>query len=267
MEWNGTLNVSFPFPPESTKNRGRFRKAVHEVLRGIDFWLIGEVKVSWVLFLDEEQRRRTDRYADCDNYVKTLNDAIKGPEGIIIDDTQIQALHVSWVDAHDSEYFELTIEGRPDEVMHGVTGLYEMPDGLFYPANEAAQYFLPAVDRVMRDADELLRRIDPESKLSRAEKWNLRKFIDPGALGYHKSRIIDSGFPVYELEEWRLMFADNIRRLRESVVGQGLRWDEYETSGRPPVGCVESAPGVHVVKGGSPRPQTAQERIAANGSV
>lgn len=217
MDWSGSLDVEFPFVPESTKNRGRFRRAVHEILADVDFFLTGEVYVRWTLYLHEDLRRRSDKYADCDNYVKTLNDAIKGPAGILIDDTQIQALHVSWQDTRGQECFELTIEGGRDDWTRGPVALFEMHDGLYYPVNiRHAEELVPFLDQIIQRADGVANRISQRLALDRWGDWDLRRAAAPMLMGYHKSRITDSGFRVHSRPEWERDLAAGVEVARRA---------------------------------------------------
>ena len=227
MDWGGSLEIKFPFAPESTKNRGRFRKAVHNVIQseGVDFLLTGEVHVRWALFLDEEQRRRTDRYADCDNYVKTLNDAIKGPEGILIDDTQVQSLSVSWIDTRETEYFELVIESRIDDSLRKPLALYELADDLYYPAtDEFAGHLIPLAEQTILRAVHVVNKIEAAGSPGDRRRWDILRMALPNLTGFHKSRVIDSGFPLYGRHEWESLFAAEIDQCKQWAADLGHPW-------------------------------------------
>jgi hypothetical protein len=78
------------------------------------------------------RRYETPDSADLDNYAKLICDCFKGSKGILIDDTQIQHLSISFFDTIDAEYFEVTIHGRTDDFIMKDVDLYEMPNGMYY---------------------------------------------------------------------------------------------------------------------------------------
>src|ERR1041385_4994012 len=106
---NGEFQFRFDFAPTSAgaRDASAFRDRIHAALEPIQFVFFGEVEVTWILYQDEQQRLSTPDLADLDNYAKLMCDAIKGSRGILIDDSQIQSLRVSWIDSSRASYFEL----------------------------------------------------------------------------------------------------------------------------------------------------------------
>jgi Holliday junction resolvase RusA-like endonuclease len=58
----------------------------------------GDVEVTIDWFIPEAARYTTHIVADLDNIVKPLLDAVSGPERPIINDNQVQSIHVNWLD-------------------------------------------------------------------------------------------------------------------------------------------------------------------------
>lgn len=75
-----------------------FYNAVKEAIGNPDYLLAGDVYVKVTWLMHERVRYQTNRVADLDNTLKVLIDALTGPEGILVDDTQIQAIHYEWID-------------------------------------------------------------------------------------------------------------------------------------------------------------------------
>lgn len=91
---------------------------MHAELSNVYFLYFGEVKVEIMLYLNEQKRLETPELADLDNYAKLICDSLKGPFGLLIDDSQIQTLSIWWIDYPKSSYFEIRVIGLlPDEYL------------------------------------------------------------------------------------------------------------------------------------------------------
>jgi hypothetical protein len=135
---------------------------------------------------------------------------------MLIDDCQIQALSISWIDTHLPSYFELEIKGLPDEFVQKPIKLYEMADHLFYPISEFSWTKDGVIRRDLKITRFILDAIFEMTKLSRMERHLLRKegankleafwqshMLSPILMGYHKSHIIESGFTLISLSKWK----------------------------------------------------------------
>lgn len=61
-------------------------------------WLIsGSVQIEFAWYLHSIQRQETDKVGDIDNITKPILDALTGPDGILIDDSQIGSVHTFWM--------------------------------------------------------------------------------------------------------------------------------------------------------------------------
>jgi len=96
----GRFFIKFDFAPVpyESPNRSKFHSQVKRSFEKNKYVFSGEVKVNYTLYLEEQQRLETPDLADLDNYLKLLNDCIKGHGGMIIDDCQIQSLSINWID-------------------------------------------------------------------------------------------------------------------------------------------------------------------------
>ncbi|MGN2433001.1 RusA family crossover junction endodeoxyribonuclease [Pseudomonas syringae] len=65
-------------------------------------WLIsGSVQIEFVWYLHSIQRQETDKVGDIDNITKPILDALTGPDGILIDDSQIGSVHTFWMSRNE----------------------------------------------------------------------------------------------------------------------------------------------------------------------
>jgi len=219
----GDWQHRFDFAPVSyaagAAKRCGFREAIQAELKN-KFFYIDEVRLDIVLHLDVQTVLETDETADVDNYAKAVLDGLKGPNGILFDDTQVQALTISWLDSYgrDRTYFEVSISGSPDEFMLKPVEFYEMPDGLWYPHGRrmwsdggqedqsdrnhyAGLLILEAMSSVKRDARHLFRK----SGMDRLGAYQQGMYVQSSARGFHRSRI-DAGFAAQARREWRTAF-------------------------------------------------------------
>jgi Holliday junction resolvase RusA-like endonuclease len=202
--------------PYASPNRHKFHSKVKSAFEKNKYVFSGEVKVNYTLYQEEQTRLETSDFADLDNYLKLLNDCIKGHGGMIIDDCQIQSISISWIDTGLPPYFELEIQGHPDEFVLKPFALYEMADHLYYPISE----FSWTKDGVIKKDSQVTRiildRLFEMTKISRLERHIFRqdgadKFeafyksrgFSPILMGYHRSHIVNSGFTLISRSEWK----------------------------------------------------------------
>lgn len=72
-----------------------------------------EIQLEITLHLDVQTVLETSDTADLDNYAKAIHDGLKGPRGIMFDDTQVQALVIPWLDGYGDPSFTEAARGRP----------------------------------------------------------------------------------------------------------------------------------------------------------
>ncbi|MET8089617.1 hypothetical protein [Micromonospora sp. NPDC005220] len=215
-EWRpyyGSMQHQFRFDPlhygVGGARQREFKQRVGEELRSYGFYFSGEVRLRWHLFLDEQDRWESPSGADVDNFAKLLNDAIKGPDGLLFDDSQVQRLEIAWLSASEGEYFELTVHCGMDEFVARPASLYEMGDGLWYPIPDDAMavptakaLLLPQLD-YMTFRTKMLRHYLRQGGLLRREAFQEAMLVQPLARGFHYSRIAESEFPLVRRREWQ----------------------------------------------------------------
>ncbi len=215
----GRYERTFNFAPVSYASPASVREAFVQQVRaamGVRYVFSGFVQLSILLHLETQLVRESDRYGDLDNYAKSIGDALKGREGILIDDCQVQDLHISWVDAVTPS-FDIRIEGIEEAYVYkeGLC-LYEMPDDLYYPQSSLAW---------ARGGPEQLQEIDILCGLlafahaARSKKAFRHLMRQGGAtpregfqngqllallqIGFHTSRAAASGFEMVPYRVWQ----------------------------------------------------------------
>lgn len=65
-------------------------------------WIIaGCVNIDFTWYLNAVKRQETDKIGDIDNITKPILDSLSGPNGILIDDSQIGALYTYWLSRNE----------------------------------------------------------------------------------------------------------------------------------------------------------------------
>lgn len=219
----GDWQHHFKFAPISYSagavKRAAFREAIQAELKN-KFFYSNEIRLDIVLRLDVQTVLETDETADVDNYAKAILDGLKGPNGVLLDDTQVQALTIYWIDSYgrDQTSFEVSISGSADDFLLKPVEFYEMPDGLWYPQgrqvwsdggqteqSDRSHYtgllILEMISATKREARHLLRK-SGESRLVAYQKG---MYLSSSARGFHRGRI-DAGFPMHSHQEWQAAF-------------------------------------------------------------
>lgn len=212
-EWQHTFQHA-PVPYGNGTALKELRKRVHAELTN-KFLFSNEIAITITLYMDVQKILETSETADIDNYAKGLLDCLRGANGIMIDDTQVQALTISWLDSHET-YFDVEIKGSPDDFLLQPVELYEMADGLWYPLSrqvwdngqtkDQGEFSLLAgllatdtMAGVMKGVRKQLR----SAGLDRLQVFQESQRYATSARGFHKSRIADAGFPLHERKEWQ----------------------------------------------------------------
>lgn len=205
---------SFAPVPHGSRQRDGFTKQVQAALGAPQFLFTGWVAVELTLYLDQQTRFETPDQADLDNYAKAICDALKGSDGIMFDDSQIQTLTVTWMDTYDTPRFECEIRALNEDAFTSKPAvLYEMPDGLFYPLGplsrgadsavekEGLRIFLRHIHDMVKARVEFRHHLR-ENGHGRLKAFQYSKYLGPAFEGFHKSRVADGGFVLRPMREW-----------------------------------------------------------------
>ncbi|BEU28412.1 RusA family crossover junction endodeoxyribonuclease [Paraburkholderia sp. 22B1P] len=215
----GEWRKDFNFEPVSYANGGPARTEFKQQVRselGTQFVYTGHVSITIVLYLEEQKVLETPTYGDLDNYAKSLLDSIKGAGTPLIDDCQIQHLDISWIDVPHTPRFEVVLRGNQDEFSLTPLKLFEMPDGLYYPVSSRCWTTDGPKEINDQDLSQLLDVIAIQTGSKRRLRHELRqegipqfrafqygKYVSPVLSGFHRTRVVDSGFELIPLRQWK----------------------------------------------------------------
>ncbi len=213
-EWSKRFGLA-PITREATNAARRsFRDSLQAELQN-SFLFSGEVSLTMTLYLIEHKMLEDAKYGDLDNHMKPLLDALKGPDGLLVDDSQVQHMVASWIDVPGEEFFELEIKASPDDFIMKPVKLYEMPNGLFYPISTFT--WSPEGPKEIRSdltalqlrtlanltGDRKFRRHElVQNGASKLEAFERTRRMAPVQMGFHKSKVVESGFERVAFREW-----------------------------------------------------------------
>lgn len=230
-EWRQRFKTS-PVPYSASSER---REAFVQSVRGEltnKFLYSNFVSLEITLHFYEQRILESPDYGDLDNYAKSICDALKGKDAILIDDCLVQHLNISWIDTTiEDELFEIHIKSEsPDDfVQKNGLRLYEMPDKLYYPMGEyiwrdGNQTRLEATDHfvgliataTLSRSKRKMRHILRQGGASRLDAFQSAKYISPGLLGFHRTRAEASGLELVKLQSWRYKIEEFKKDLSEN---------------------------------------------------
>lgn len=214
-EYRQTFNIR-PIP-YGNRNKQQFKEMVQEYFKDVHYYFYDEVKVEIELYLNERRRYETPESGDLDNYAKLICDALKGKHGILIDDIQIQRLSIGWIDTVREEHFEIRIFSRPDNFIMKDIEFYEMPNRLYYPISNKIWTLEGIKEVTVKERVSILKLLFGTLKNVRSLRHELHHRglqgekayyeymkVHPVLRGYNKNRIIESGFKIYNLIDWKI---------------------------------------------------------------
>lgn len=199
----GEIQFSLPVAPVSQQASSVAKKKLTDEVRRItvplEYLLDGEVQIEVQWLIHERLRWETDASPDVDNILKPLLDGLCGPDGILIDDCQVQSIHAHWMGWNrDDQQLDIRIRFSPDD--------YLAKAGLSFARFANALCFpIPGDVRVKNALQHWLDAI--ESALAAREKiagitksyYPARSVLPRGFI--HRSRV--KGFPVHEIADLR----------------------------------------------------------------
>jgi len=207
----GDVVITLPVGPVRFKASRERKQALTSLIkqqtRKLNFLLTGEVHVNITWMIHEQDRYESHRSPDVDNILKPALDALQGPDGVLINDWQVQAISCAWIDwtTHD-ESLEIRIRHMGDEWIEKEGLLFvRMTPTLCMPLNST----LPTrALLIILDAWE--KQISVREKLLALSKdYYAANRIMPVQRPFHTSRI--RGFPSMTLQQFRTQLQDQLR--------------------------------------------------------
>jgi Holliday junction resolvase RusA-like endonuclease len=80
----------------SKDTRNKYVDSIKNQFKNLKYILTGDIILNITWLLPTKSRYETDAKADIDNCIKPIIDAFTGPDGLFIDDCQLQGLYVCW---------------------------------------------------------------------------------------------------------------------------------------------------------------------------
>jgi Holliday junction resolvase RusA-like endonuclease len=190
----GELTFSFSLEPVSLQSSGVrkefVRSEIKKVTRKINYLLSGDVKIDiqWLVF--EQERYENPNSPDMDNIIKPILDGLSGPDGLLIDDCQVQTVSSHWTDWTKKEHkINITIQYIPDDYVTKKNLLFvNIGDNLCMPFHsdlpqKANELILNHLENGMNLRNEMLKQT--------ANYYQAKLFMSIQRV-FHKSRIYDN---------------------------------------------------------------------------
>jgi Holliday junction resolvase RusA-like endonuclease len=206
---HGLITFHVPVAPVSFQSTGSRKAAVAGPVRSAvsncEYLLSGDVKIAIEWQISERARYESDSSADVDNIVKPILDALSGPDGIMIDDCQVQELTCYWTGSYaypEAEQISIELRHHPDAYLtkQGLTFL-RVKNGLYYPIHDDAK---PSA--VLFLAEHLIRRFQmPGELMAAGADVESAHIILPVQRVFHRSKL-GSTFRTTTVEELRERF-------------------------------------------------------------
>lgn len=181
--------------PVSLQNRNGDKQLMMQALaesvaENTTYIFLGDVKVMITWLISPEERYGSHKIPDLDNIVKPILDAVTGPQGVLVDDNQVQALDVGWQDPGVPEVkLEISIQPQIDDRITK-SGLFfvEFPRRGCWPvASEAhAEIAVPELNQRFEQVQEAIARGMPVEYASMLDP--IQRFFPRARLGKFEVR-------------------------------------------------------------------------------
>jgi len=199
---SGSLDFAVQLEPASLQSSKERRKIVSETLqaivRPVRYLISGDVQLEIEWLVHERCRYESDTSPDVDNIVKPLLDALCGPNGLLIDDCQVQALECHWIDWTQEQQVSFRLRFMPEEWVSKDSLIFaHIGRNLYLPFNQigSQKAELLALD-MLHEMVTLRDQIETQTRDYSA----VRRFM-PIQRPFHKSRLRD--FDLRELDDLR----------------------------------------------------------------
>lgn len=170
---------------------------VANFVKPCEYLLSGEVEVRVTWILHEKERYFGVHSPDIDNILKPLLDGMSGPDGLLINDCQVQSVHCYWIDWSSDEH-RLQFETRfsPEDWIQKKGLIWvEVAGKLCMPLNTDMP--MPA-QRLMVEAWE--RMFDARRQVvERTGSYSAGKYLMPVQMSFHRARL--RGYQVIPIKD------------------------------------------------------------------
>ena len=188
----------------SSERRQAVRESVSAAVRQVQYLLSGDVRLEIEWLIHERDRYESDSAPDVDNIIKPMLDGICGPNGLLIDDCQVQAVDCRWIDWTGNQKVRFLFHFMSDEWVPKASLVFVHIGGnLYMPLNRSAP---PKTQLLIIDHwDKMVALRDQIEELT--GDYFMARTVMPIQRPFHKSR----------LREFTLLESQEIRSALESI--------------------------------------------------
>lgn len=175
-----------------------FRNAIRSLTRQCPIILTTEAQVAIQWRVSPQHRYESDGTADVDNIIKPTMDAISGPEGLLVNDCQVQFVECYWIDGRPEHSLSVTISSISGSVLEKDDLVFvEVMPRLYFPINDSVNRL-----RNQRLLDFLEQAVTYRLKAqAEGSDYCAANACMPSHQFFHRTRI--SEFPRYTTAEYR----------------------------------------------------------------
>lgn len=200
----GELNFSFDFKPVSLQSNSikkeYVKTEIKKVTKTLNYLLSGDVKVEIQWLVHEQERYESAHAPDIDNIIKAILDGLSGPDGVLIDDCQVQTIGSHWIDWTKKEHkINISIRYNPDDYVTKKNLIFvNFGNSLFIPLQsnlpiKAKEMIIGVLENGMDLREQILKETE--------DYYQAKMFMSIQRL-FHKSRI-NANFKIIEKEEFK----------------------------------------------------------------
>jgi hypothetical protein len=178
---------------------------IQSFTKTIDYILTDDVAITIEWLSNDRERYESDVAPDVDNIIKPILDALDGPDGIMIDDCQIQAVTCSWLGGWSPglQRIDIRLVFQPD-IGFGPSWIYkkdlvivQFDRGLCMPFDLAQQ-----AEKVLESLEFCERAIViRDAYLAKTGDWGRAQGHLPMQRIFHRSRV--SEFEIITIDDLR----------------------------------------------------------------
>jgi len=151
-----------------------------------------EVSVNITWYGSEIRRYETDKDPDVDNIIKPTIDGLTGPDGVLIDDCQVQYVSCSWIDTNGSDVVDIEIRYHHAKYVNKKNLVFVQVDGaLCVPVDCSIDI---SRRKIVEYVEIMQSRWSAAREFEKQEKYEEAADIKPYMMHFHKTRV--SNFPV-----------------------------------------------------------------------
>jgi hypothetical protein len=185
----------------SKRKKAHITNKIRSITRQANYFLTGDIKVEVQWLVNESVRYETTTSPDVDNVLKPILDALSGPEGIIINDCQVQSVSCFWMGGWltDDQEHVISIRFDPEAWIKKEGLIFVNVDGkLCWPISQ----MMLKSNSLLQTLSHLETTIAWRNALmkSTADEWAARQFL-PIQRFFHKAHL--KGFPVVDASSLR----------------------------------------------------------------